>query len=88
MKYFTTTLVNGIQIVDSVGYGNGDGNVVEVPKEFEALNIIGLSWDGKTFKEVEEKETDKPVTNEDLSKKLDLIISHLGIKVEDSEEKE
>lgn len=92
MYYFS---VNEKNIVDTlmtspvpINQKDYDREYIEVPKNIRDINsIMGMKWNGSTFEEVPQKEIPKEITMEDLNKKLDLIISHLGIKAEDHEEK-
>ena len=82
-KYFKTD-ENGVVVAfHETKEKETDKSWIECPVDDFTL-IAGKKWDGKEFsKEVVEPE--KIISLDDLNKKLDLIIKHLGIKEEEKE---
>lgn len=84
MNYFK---VNEESIVFEYVATNSDRKMEGyIETNLSSNEVLGKKWNGKEFEEVKDDEKEvKDVTIEDLDKKLDLIIKHLGIKIEKKE---
>ena len=81
-RYFKTELINGVQIVVSELFKKDkDEILIEVPKEYSNINIIGTRWNGTTFEEVPMEEVEAPETTEVTNADLLEVLLAIGEKV-------